>query len=118
MKIGRGGGEGKVNSYSECQRWNPAHLKHDRNHCAEQNKRPWQFVTENAFDDVRHQSCFRRIELLHCRAIRTNPVCAVDAGIDEVNGNALLVNQIALSSTALWIDALPDVICFRIRSSL
>ena len=61
----------------------------------------------------RHQSCFRRIELLHCRAVGTNPVCAVDAGIDEVNRNALLVDHIALGSTALWIHALPDMIRFR-----
>ena len=34
--------------------------------------------------------------------------------IDEVNRNAACVDQIALSSTAVWIHALPDTIRFRI----
>jgi hypothetical protein len=75
-------------------------------------------VTEDSFDDVRHQSRFRRIELLHSRAVRTNPVCAVDAGIYKVNRNAVLIDQVALSSAALWIHALPDTVRFRIQSGL
>src|SRR6266508_673442 len=79
---------------------------------------PWQLASPDSLDDVRHQGRFGRVILGDSRAIRPGPVDTVDAGIRQVNRNALIIHEVTSSGTTLGVSLVPGPVQAVIRVGL
>ncbi len=108
----------KIDTDRKRQRRDTAHLEHDRDHRSEQHEGPRQPSVENPLDDVRHQGCLGSVELGDLRAVRPPRVGAVDPRIDQVDGVARVVHEIAASGPPRIALLVPHPVAARVGARL